>query len=335
MFILKDHRTPREQHYRGLEKLGRMMLNCRIWCVFLENDCVYCHSTCHVLHHILSFPAWAVWFHMFSDGLGWAGQRWRSRFSTGSELKSVRVWLLSALSRLSFCLSASQMCQSRQWLMSPPRTWLIFHLQPASQLFSELSTGPRASTHSSPPKLSTEALWFFGEPNHWCITCLCLCMNHLAFSISLPSDCLPLDVCFFIDQEEIREWRMSPDASCASMSLPLASVYGNQCFYSIHAPLFIANPGSTQIKSHLLAAEAEIRCWQSLLCCRSCICSCLVLCTDGVRAADTSAATIMQLHKPAKLHLPTLGSVFSWSQRWGKAEWICLSSAANDLKALC
>lgn len=50
--------------------------------------------------------------------------------------------------------------------MSALRTWLIFHLQPASQLFSELSTGPHAWTHSSEQHdiSSSEVMWFLESP---------------------------------------------------------------------------------------------------------------------------------------------------------------------------
>lgn len=67
---------------------------------------------------------------------------------------------------------------------------------------------------------------------------------------------------------------------------------------------------STGIKSHFSAAEAVILCCQSPLCCRSCICSSLVLSIDGVGAAGASTGTIMQFHKPAKLRFPTHGSAF-------------------------
>lgn len=114
---------------------------------------------------------------------------------------AVRVCLLSALSWLSFCLPLSFFSDVSvyQWLMSPLRTWLIFHLQPASQLLSELSTGPHAWTHSSTLHniSSSEALWFFGESKGWCITCLGLYMNHLTSSTPLPTEPLPLLVCFF------------------------------------------------------------------------------------------------------------------------------------------
>lgn len=54
------------------------------------------------------------------------------------------------------------------------------------------------------------------------------------------------------------------------------------------------------MKSHFSAAEAVIPCCQSPLCCRSFICSSLVLSIDGVGAAGASTGTIMPLHNPAK-----------------------------------
>lgn len=163
-----------------------------------------------------------------------------------AECKSVIVVCSLLAFLLSLSLPSFSDVSVRQWLMSPPRTWLIFHLQPASQLFTELSTGLHTSAYSL-----SSAQWRCGfvESKDWCITCLCLYMNHLVFRISHPSEFLLLHVCFFIDQGETWEWRMSPNASCASLSLPLASVYGNQCFHSIHVPLFIGNPRSTEIKS--------------------------------------------------------------------------------------
>lgn len=54
------------------------------------------------------------------------------------------------------------------------------------------------------------------------------------------------------------------------------------------------------MKSHFSAAEAVIPCCQSPLCCRSCICSSLVLSIDGAGAAGASTGTIMPLHNPEK-----------------------------------
>lgn len=120
-----------------------------------------------VIRCIISFSPPLGW--PDSCELGWAG--WPGLDGDDSptpqqgQNPAVRVCLLSALSWLSFCLPLSFFSDVsvHQWLMSPLRTWLIFHLQPASQLLSELSTGPHAWTHSSTLHniSSSEALWFF------------------------------------------------------------------------------------------------------------------------------------------------------------------------------
>lgn len=106
---------------------------------------------------------------------------------------------------------------------------------------------------------------------------------------------------------EIHNWQIRPDASYVSF---LPSLFENKCFYSMYVTPFIAIPRSRGIKSHFSAAWAVIPCCQSPLYCRSCICSCLVLSIDDVGAADASTGTIMQLHKPVKLHFPIHGSAF-------------------------
>lgn len=149
----------------------------------------------------------------------------------------------------------------------------------------------------------------FGESKGLCITCLCHYMNHLTSSISLPVEFLPLRCLFLL-------YRLGGDSgvtdqSRCSLCLLFATLYENQCYYSIYVPPFIAIPRSTEIKSHFSAAEAVIPCCQSPLYCRSCICSCLVLSIDGVGAAGASTGTIMLLHKPAKAAFPyTWISVF-------------------------
>lgn len=113
-----------------------------------------------------SFPLWADWIHECCwDGLGWAEQRWLLL------LNQVRIWqcvFLSAISWLTFGLPLSFFSDVsvHQWLMFPPRTWLIFHLQPASQLFSELSTGPHAWTQGSAQhNINPQWLmWFLESP---------------------------------------------------------------------------------------------------------------------------------------------------------------------------
>lgn len=123
------------------------------------------------LSYIASYPFAPLWddcIHMCWDGLGWAGQQWLSYSSIGSELYTVRLCLLSALSWLAFCLSLYFFSDVsvHQWLMSPLRTWLIFHLQPASQLLSELSISPRAWTQSSAHHniCFSETVWFSESP---------------------------------------------------------------------------------------------------------------------------------------------------------------------------
>lgn len=118
----------------------------------------------HTLHHILHSPSGLSRF--MCAGMGLAGPDGDdSPTPQQGQNPTVRVCLLSALSWLSFCLPLSFFSDVsvHQWLMSPLRTWLIFHLQPASQLLSELSTGPHAWTHSSTLHniSSSEALWFF------------------------------------------------------------------------------------------------------------------------------------------------------------------------------
>lgn len=148
----------------------------------------------HSLSQIASFPASPLqddWFQMCFEGLGWPGQQWLFYISTRSELYSVRVRLLSVLCWLSFCFSLPFFSDVsvHQWLMSPRRTWLIFHLQPASQLFNELRTGPHARTHNS-AQHNISPLWadvVFGESKAWCITCLCFFMNPHASSIFLSA----------------------------------------------------------------------------------------------------------------------------------------------------
>lgn len=109
---------------------------------------------CHMLHHILFHNDWADWIPTCWDGSGWAGQRWLSS-STRSELTGVRVRLLSVVAWLSFCvpLSFFSDVSVHQWLMSPRGTWLIFHLQPASQLLSEHEHTALNNMISAPQRL--------------------------------------------------------------------------------------------------------------------------------------------------------------------------------------
>lgn len=124
-----------------------------------------------VIHCIISFPPPLDWLDScVLDGLGWAGQQWLFYFSTRSELNgvsvSVSVFVVCSLLALLLSLSLSFFSDVsvHQWLMSPPRTWLIFHLQPASQLFSELSTGPHAWTHSSTHHSVSSSYGFLASP---------------------------------------------------------------------------------------------------------------------------------------------------------------------------
>lgn len=134
-------------------------------------------------------------------------------------------------------------------------------------------------------------------------------MSHLQSSISLSAAFLPLRVCFFfMDWAEV--WHISPDAGLPPFC---TSLNKNQCFHSVHAPPFNVIPKSREIektKKNFSAAKAVIPCCQSLLYCRSCICSCLTLSIDGVGAANASTGTITLFHKPAKLNFSTDGSAF-------------------------
>lgn len=156
---------------------------------------------CLVLHHVL-VSLWAVWMCV---SMGWA---WLSRtLMTLRLLHRVETQCESAIVRCSVlplppspsvfllrCFSPSMIDAS------PPRTWLIFHLQPASQLLAELSPSPHEWAWSSARRniSSSEAMWFFGEPKDWSIPRLCPYMNHPVFrSPKFP---------------EIRGWQISSDA---------------------------------------------------------------------------------------------------------------------------
>lgn len=249
-------------------------------------------SPCHVLHHILSHPSGLTGFTCAGMGSGVPERVGPPASQQRSALGSVRPCLLSALSWLPFCLSLS--CRSAQLRQSiddgcPPRggTCLIFHLQPASQLFGELSTGPRACTHGpAHHKLlgGCEALHESSHiqhfPQHWFLLCV-------------------------IDWEEIWEWQAGADATvalppfchlalCMRINANIQYVSHTHCHSQEHR----------NGKSHFSAAEAVIPCCQSLLYCRSWICSCLVLSIDGVEAAAASTGPIMPPHQPALLHFP-------------------------------
>lgn len=130
------------------------------------------------LHHTLSH--WWLGRVRAMTGLGRAGQRWLS--SAGSELSSGRVRLLSAASRLSFCRLFSDV-SLHQWLMSTLRTRLIFHLQPASQLFAEPQCRARMCERAAPNDMvraPPRLMWFSEESKGCLITWLRLSMNHLS-----------------------------------------------------------------------------------------------------------------------------------------------------------
>lgn len=123
-----------------------------------------------VIHCIMSFFPPLGWLDSYV--LGWAWLGWTAM--TLLLLNKVRtrhcksVFVVCSLLALLLSLSLSFFSDMsvHQWLMSPPRTWLIFHLQPASQLFCELSAGPHAWTHSSAQHniSSSEAMWFLESP---------------------------------------------------------------------------------------------------------------------------------------------------------------------------
>lgn len=142
------------------------MLKDRKWRVFLENDCIYCQSPCHTLHHILFSPSGLTGFMCAGMGsAGWAWQQWLLHLNKVRTQQCTSVFVVSSL-LLCFCLSVFSDVSLHQWMMSPPWTWVILHLQPASQLFSELSTDTHAWTHSSAQHniSSSEAMWFLESP---------------------------------------------------------------------------------------------------------------------------------------------------------------------------
>lgn len=279
----------------------------RIWWAFVGNNC---GRTCHTLHHILSLPSGPTG--LMCAGMGSAGPdsndaptpRQGQNLTVQECVCSLLSPGLPSVSVLSFFSDASV----HQWLMSPPRTRLIFHLQDASQLLSELSTSPHAWAHSSAHQntSSAEAMWFLESPK--------TDVSHVSVSTWITSiQHAPHSFSFFLEWAEIQEWQISPDA----VGLPprfQCVLVKESGLYSICPTPFIAILKNTEIK------KAVILCCQSPLCCSSCICSCLVLSIDGVGEAGASAGTIMLLHKLEKLQFLTHRSAFSWSWRWVKAE---------------
>lgn len=120
IFTLKHQKAPRKKSFCSKYKFnGRMMLNYRIWRMFLENDCLLSEP---VLCCIISFLPPLGWLDSHVLGWAWPGwtamtllllnevrtQQWRSVFVVCSLLA-----LLLSLSNLS-----SQICQSiNDWFL--------------------------------------------------------------------------------------------------------------------------------------------------------------------------------------------------------------------------
>lgn len=247
----------------------------RKWHIFLENDCVYCQSSfiCCIMS---CFPR-LCWLDRYMPGwaFGWAGQQWLSFWG---HIPAVRKGALAGCDLalllplfLLHCVSPS--------VIDVLRTWLIFHLQPASQL----STEPPAQMHQDILLSKTCQLLrgyvLFGEFKGWCTT-----WPRLLYESPLPTEFIPFCLFHFY-----MLGGNSRDAGFALFML-FVSLYCSQRYYK-HVPPFFAIPRSTGIKSHSSAVEAVIPCCQSPLYCRSCICSFLELSFEGVGAAGTSTYT--------------------------------------------
>lgn len=244
----------------------------RMWCMFLENDCVDCQSS--VIRCIISFFPLTGRTGSIHAGMGLA-----RLVSDGSLLRQgqdstvyecVCCLLLPSSPSVSLCLS-SQMCRSiNDWCLP---IGLIFHLQPASQLFSELGTGPHAWTHGPEQHdiSSSEVMWF--------LECPMADVSPTSVSTWIISPSLFL-FCLFLFYILGGDSGVTDQSSCWHrfiFAMRLHLCFRVTVFNSIYAQPFIAIPRSTGIKSHFSAAEAVIPCCQSPLYWRSCICSSLVL----------------------------------------------------------
>lgn len=115
------------------------------WCRFLENDWVYC---C-----IMScFPRGAE-----------PGRAGLSQSGLGSSSEVRSQWCERALPVVRLPPSLVSDVLVHQWLMSPLRTWLIVHLQRASQLPAERSD-PRAAQNQIRAELLQSCCSFLESP---------------------------------------------------------------------------------------------------------------------------------------------------------------------------
>lgn len=182
-----------------------------------------------------SFPLLADWFQMCRDGPGWADA------DDSHQGQVLTVWgcvccLLS--SWLSFCFFLLFLSDEsvHQWLMSPHRTWLIFHLQPASQLLKRLGAGPACTTNSS------------AFPQEQCGFQKVQCQIHPAAFHFLPV--------FLFDSKGL---------GCAFCSY---FAWKLMLFFCVRPTFYCHSPEHRETKKHFLAAEAVIPCCQNSLYCR-------------------------------------------------------------------
>lgn len=188
----------------------------RKWHIFLENDCVYCQSS-FVCCIMSCFPR-LCWLDRYMPGwaFGWAGQRWLSfwgHIPAAREGGPVGCGLAPLLPLfLLECVSPS--------MIDVLRTWLVFHLQPASQL----STEPPAQMHQHILLSKTCQLLrgyvLFGEFKGWCITC-----PRPLYESPLPAEFIPFCLFHF--------YMLGGNSRDAGFTLfmPFVSLYCSQRYY--------------------------------------------------------------------------------------------------------
>lgn len=181
--------------------------------------------------------------HPFSLMTGPCRTGWLS--SAGSGLSSGRVRLLSAASKLSFCRLFSDV-SLHQWLMFALRTRLIFHLQPASQLFAEPQRRARMCERTAPNDMiraPPRLMWFFGRVQRPTYQ-----MPPFVHESSLPAELTPLPVCCSsIGWEEIGG--VTDQSRCCFASfLPFASLCWSQfvLLFNMCPTLLLQFPGAEE-----------------------------------------------------------------------------------------
>lgn len=263
-----------------------------------------------LLHHVL-FPTW-----------GRAGTGWAQPVRTGLLLRGQVpvVW-----ESIACCSSASIFglrCVSPSVIDVSPQD--LTHRSPAAGL-AAAGRAQRSTCCSEPNQgwTSSELLLFFGESRGWDPTCFLSSVNHVSLLSWFTSVCFSVAV-----WEEILERRNTGPASF----MPLMSLYLSQSSYSITRQTLYSQEQKNE-KALFSAAGGVIPCCQSLLYCRSWICSFLDSSTEGVVGTSVLTGTIMLLLKPVKKKAkqtkkknptsPSINSihkpVFSSSQRWEKA----------------